>query len=206
MAQTTASKPARGGQQSPVEGGEKNTGVMLVGLSAAATVGLSVWAQSGPGFDWDGRAAAWIRDASEGLESVGAAIAWPLHEKWPFALAVLGVVLVLSGLKHKKPAVWVLSSVSVGLLIEGALHGLSIPLAPSMTTVLYGSLGAGLAMGLDKLLPQRGRWAAWGGLALGALACLAAVVGLGGMPSAWLLSVLLVLTQILILHQLIEKS
>jgi hypothetical protein len=175
-------------------------------VTASITATMIGWAQAGPGFDWDGAAASWVRDTVPYLTEGAALVTWPLGAKWPFAAAILALVLLLGVLGHQRPAVFALASVAGGLLMDWCFGGLLTSLTPETATLLYGSAFGGLALGLTGTVGRRGAIALWV-LASAAvvLACLASVAA-GGLISAAAMSLLLTASWLMALRQLAGAS
>lgn len=188
------------------EATESDHSLWITAATSTATAAAFAWGQRKPGFDWDSAVTTWIRKAIPGLDYLSGLLQWPLGHRWAFATTILLVVVLLSLMRYRKTAAFVLASVAGGLLSEWVLQGLRVPLAPVTQTLFYGTFVGGLAMGLHPKLPtnQRGIW--WGVAGVVALASGLATVG-SGVPhplSAWGVSVLLVASWLLILDQLMR--
>jgi peptidoglycan/LPS O-acetylase OafA/YrhL len=188
------------------EATESDHSLWITGVTSVATATVFAWGQRKPGFDWDKAVTGWIREVIPSLDYLSGLAAWPLRHKWAFATAILLTVVVLSLMRYRKTAAFVLASVAGGLLSEWVLQGLKVPLAPVTQTLFYGTFVGGLAMGLHPKLKnnQRGIW--WG--IAGVVALLSGLATIGsGLPhpmSAWGVSVLLVVSWLLILDQLMR--
>ncbi len=179
-------------------------GVILTGLLAATTAALFIWGQRGPGFSWDPKAALWIKDTIPGLETVAFLVAWPVARQWPFALAVLSTVVGLSASRHPKAAVEVLGAVAGGMLLFNAMTDLPMELAPSKETLFYGAFFGGICLSLHHDVSAQTRSILWGSACLLTLMPGLALVSAGHLPSAWVISVLLVASWLAGLHQLMR--
>lgn len=183
---------------------EGKAGVIMTGLMTVSTATMAIWGQQGPGFSWDSEATSWIKKTIPGLSEVVEVVAWPVANRWPFASVVLLTVILLSVMKLRRPAVFLLASIAGGMLVDWALKGLQVPLAPAMNPVFYGTFFGGLAIGLHAHVEKNYRVMFYVLTGLTALLSGVALVADGGLPSAWLLSVLLTGSWLLILHQLMK--
>ena len=192
-------------QETTLQQADPRSGVVLTGLLAAATAVLIVWGQKGPGFSWDPDAASFIKDTIPGLEALAAWVAWPVSKQWPFAVAVLARAVGLSASKHPKAAVEVLGSVAGGMLLHSALAGMPMELAASKETLFYGAFFGGIALSLNHEVSAQTGSVLWGAAALLTLMPGLALVSAGHLPSAWMISVLLVASWLAGLHQMMRQ-
>jgi hypothetical protein len=174
------------------------------GLLAIMTVGLMVWGQQGPGFGWDSEAASLIESTIPGLEMLSAWVAWPVVKQWPFAAAVLLTAGGLVASKHMKGALALLGAVAFCSLLYDVLAVLPIEFAPSKETLLYGAFFGGGALALHRDAARQTRLVLWFGAALMTLLPGLALVSTGQLPSAWLISFLLVSSALAFVHMIMD--
>lgn len=183
---------------------QQQVGLVVTGLLGAMAVATFVWAQQGPGFEWDPKAAAWIKASVPGLKALSLGVSWPVVRSWPFAGMVMATVLGLCASRHPRAAVELLGAVCGGMLMYSLLSALPVELGPSRETLYYGTFLGGLSLALQKDLKPSASALLWG--LAGALAVLPglAMVSTGDLPSAWMVSMLLVATWLAALHQMME--
>jgi hypothetical protein len=181
---------------------DPRVGMVLTGLLGVGTAALIVWAQQGPGFEWDPQAARWITNTIPGLGKLAYAVSWPVVREWPFAVGVLITVLGLCASRHPRAAVETLGAVAGGMLLSAVFTGLPMGLAPNIETLYYGSFFGGVSLALYREVDTQTRTVLMVVSAILSVLPGLALVATGQLPSAWVISMLLVLSWLTGLHQI----
>ena len=186
-------------------GSSVKSGPLLAGLSVVATGALLGWAQTGPGFGWDRQVARLIGDTIPWLTEMSQILGWPLGQRWPFAVCVGVIALLLSLSKRNKDVLFVLSAVAGGVMMDWAFSGLLPSLPPSTTLLIYCTFLGSITVVGQSALSNKNMRALFGTLSgILLLAVALTAVHAGNLPSAVALSILLAFSWLMILRHVVR--